>query len=286
MARLASAGTSVLFSGDLGRPLDPLMPPPAAGRRAEYLVLESTYGNRRHRPGDPKAAMAEVINRTVNRGGVVIVPSFAVGRAQVLLYYLHLLKSEKAIPDIPVFLNSPMAIDATDIFARHVGEHRLTATQCRDMCAVARYVNTVDESKMLNTRRSPMIVIAGSGMATGGRVLHHLKAYAPDPANTILFTGYQAGGTRGAALVGGAESIKIHGEYVPVRAEVALLDQMSGHADCAEILDWLQHYGAPPRAAYITHGEPAASDALRLRIEEGFRWNCAVPEYLQKVALA
>jgi metallo-beta-lactamase family protein len=131
-----------------------------------------------------------------------------------------------------------------------------------------------------------MIVIAGSGMATGGRVLHHLKAYAPDPANTILFTGYQAGGTRGAALVGGAEAIKIHGEYVPVRAEVTLLDQMSGHADCAEILAWLQSYGTPPRAAYLTHGEPAASDALRLRMEERLGWRCEVPEYLQKVALA
>lgn len=284
-ALLSDASTSVLFSGDLGRPNDLTMLPPAIIRRADYLVLESTYGNRRHDSSDPKIALAEVINRTVKRGGVVIIPAFAVGRAQAILYYIHLLKAESAIPDIPVFLNSPMASDATHIFCRHLGEHRLTPAQCKRMCAVAKYVNSVEESKELNVYRGPMIVISASGMATGGRVLHHLKAFAPDPRSTILFAGYQAGGTRGAAMLAGAESIKIHGEYVPVRAEVAVLHQMSGHADYSEILHWLQHFECPPRETFITHGEPVAADALRVRIREQLGWRCQVPEYQQKVLL-
>lgn len=167
-AMVRDSHLSVLFSGDLGRPNDPMMLPPAINQHADYLVVESTYGNRRHGASDPKVMLAEVINRTVERGGVVIVPSFAVGRAQTLLYYIHLLKAEHSIPDIPVFLNSPMAIDATHIFCGHIGEHRLTPAQCKQMCATAKYVNSVEESKALNVHRGPMIVIAGSGMATGG----------------------------------------------------------------------------------------------------------------------
>ncbi len=285
LVKLTDSTTSILFSGDLGRPNDLTMLPPAVIRKTDFLVIESTYGNRRHAASDPRVALAEVINRTVERGGVVIIPSFAVGRAQTMLYYLHLLKAENAIPDIPVFLNSPMATDATHIFCRHLGEHRLTPAQCRQMCSVARYVNSVEESKELNVKRSPMIVIAASGMATGGRVLHHLKTYAPDPRSTILFAGYQAGGTRGAAMLAGAEAVKIHGEYVPVRAEVVALDQLSGHADYTETLHWLQHFEAPPRETFITHGEPAAADALRLRIQEQLGWSCRVPEYGQKMTL-
>lgn len=282
---LTDSYASVLFSGDLGRPNDLTMLPPSIIRHAAYLVLESTYGNRRHDSSDPKVTLAEVINRTVKRGGAVIIPSFAVGRAQTMLYYLHLLKAENAIPDIPVFLNSPMATDATHIFCRHLGEHRLTPAQCKQMCGVAKYVNSVEESKDLNVHRGPMIVVAASGMATGGRVLHHLKTYAPDPRSTILFAGYQAGGTRGAAMLAGAESIKIHGEHVPMRAEVVALSQLSGHADYTETLHWLQHFETPPRETFITHGEPAAADALRLRIQEQLGWRCQVPEYQQKVML-
>lgn len=284
--RVSDASSSVLFSGDLGRPNDLTMLPPAAVRKAAWLVLESTYGNRRHAASDPSVALAEAVNRTAQRGGVVVVPSFAVGRAQSILYYLHQLKAERAIPDIPVFLDSPMAIDATHIFCRHLGQHRLTAAQCRQTCAVATYVTSVEESKALNVRRGPMIVIAASGMATGGRVLHHLKARAPDPRSTILFAGYQAGGTRGAAMLAGAESVRIHGEQVPVRAEVVALDQLSGHADYAETLHWLRHFEEPPRETFITHGEPAAADALRARIEKELGWRCTVPEYGQQVPLA
>jgi metallo-beta-lactamase family protein len=261
------------------------MKPPATIRKADYLVVESTYGNRRHDPADPQAALAAVIKRTVERGGVILIPSFAVGRTQSVLYYIHRLKSTHAIPDIPVYLNSPMAIEATNIYHRDAGEHRLTPSECKAMCGAARFVNSVEESKRLNSLPGPMIVISASGMATGGRVLHHIKAFAPEPRNTILFVGFQAGGTRGEAMVHGAPSVKIHGEYVPVRAEIVLMEHLSAHADYAEIMDWLGHFEAPPRKTFITHGEPAAADALRHRVEEQLHWRCRVPDYLERVEL-
>ncbi len=283
--RLEDAQTSLLFSGDLGRPNDLIMRAPERVRQADYLVMESTYGNRLHDPADPQIAFAEIIHRTVERGGAILIPSFAVGRAQTLLYYIHLLKATHAIPDIPVFLNSPMAADATRIFHNHRGEHRLTDAQCDAMCRTAHIINSVEESKALNGRKGPMIIISASGMATGGRVLHHLKVLAPDARNTILFAGFQAGGTRGAAMLNGADAIKIHGEYVPLRAEVATLDNLSAHADYEEIIEWLKHFHAPPRQTFITHGEPAAADALRHHIEEQLHWNVRAPDYLEKVVL-
>lgn len=283
---LRSTQTSILFSGDLGRPHDPIMVAPTFIRETDYLVTESTYGDRRHNPTDPQVVLAQVINRTIERGGVIVVPAFAVGRAQSLLYYIYLLKRAKAIPNIPVFLNSPMAANVNHIFHSHQGEHRLTPDQCDAMSGVAHIINSVEESKALNNRKGPMLLISASGMATGGRVLHHLKALAPDPRNAILFTGFQAGGTRGAAMVSGSESVKIHGEYIPVRAEVTVLDNLSAHADCAEIIDWLGHFDVPPRQTFVTHGEPAASDALRHRIEEQLGWHCRVPEYLEQASLS
>ena len=272
---------SVLFSGDLGRPNDLVMSPPAPVARADFLVLESTYGDRRHDPADPRIKLAEVINRTAKRGGTVVIPAFAVGRTQELLYYIHLLKAAGQIPNLPVFLNSPMATDATRIFHNHPGEHRLTPQQCDDMCKTARIVNSVEESKALNNNPFPKVILAASGMATGGRVVHHLKAYAPDPKNTVLFAGFQAAGTRGAAMLAGADSVKIHGQYVPVRAEVAVLHNLSAHADYQEILGWLDHFDTPPGQTFITHGEPVAADALRHRIEEQKGWRCRVPDYLE-----
>jgi len=285
LVSLNNAQTSILFSGDLGRPQDLIMKPPATVHNTDYLVIESTYGNRRHDPTDPKTALAAVINRTVERGGVVLIPSFAVGRTQSVLYYIHLLKSERAIPDIPVYLNSPMAVEATDIYCDHFREHRLTPPECKAMCGAAHFVNSVEESKRLNSFPPPMIVISASGMATGGRVLHHIEAFAPDPRNTILFVGYQAGGTRGEAMVNGAPSVKIHGEYVPVRAEIVSMEGLSAHADYAEIMDWLGHFDSPPRKTFITHGEPPAADALRHRIEEQRGWRCRVPDYLERAML-
>jgi metallo-beta-lactamase family protein len=285
MVMLRHAGTSLLFSGDLGRPDDLLMKPPAAVAEADYLVVESTYGNRRHDAHDPRAALDEIFRRAFARGGSVIIPAFAVGRAQLLLHYISLLKASGSIPNVPVYLNSPMAANVTRLFHRYTGEHRLDPGQCDAMCSAAEYVNSAEESKALNARRGPMIIISASGMATGGRVLHHLKTFAPDRRNTILLVGFQAGGTRGAAMLNGAESIKIHGEYVPLRAEIANVPNISAHADSAEILDWLQHFKAPPREIFVTHGEPAAADALRLKIEERFGWNARVPADREAVSL-
>lgn len=284
--RIQHKKTSVVFSGDIGRPNDILMKPPARIKQADYLVLESTYGNRLHEQDDPKAKLAAVINKTIKRKGVVLIPVFAVGRAQELLFYISLLKSSGAISkDIPVYLNSPMAVDATAIFNHHCGEHRLTTDQCNNLSHTAHMVNSVDESKRLNETHGPMIILSASGMASGGRVVHHLKAFAPKPNNTILFVGFQAAGTRGAAMLDGAESIKIHGEYVPVRADVELISNLSAHADYSEIIDWLGGIDAPPKRTFITHGEPVAADAMRHHIEEHLHWAVEVPEYLEKVTL-
>lgn len=268
---------SVVFSGDLGRPNSPTMVDPATVRSADVLVVESTYGNRSHDPRDPEDALAEVIVRTARRGGVVLVPTFAVGRVQTVLYHIHRLKAARRIPDLPVFLDSPMAVNAANIFCDYLGEHRLTEAQCHALCDTARYVNTVEESKALDRNGMPKIILAASGMATGGRVLHHLKALAPNPANTILFAGFQAAGTRGADMIAGATSLKIHGDSVSVAAEVANLSMLSAHADRGEILDWLANFETPPRQTFVTHGEPAAASALRDAIAAKYGWTCVVP---------
>ena len=282
---LASTETSLLFSGDLGRDHDLLMKPPADPPAARYVVIESTYGDRLHGGEDPLEAIAAAINRAVERRGVVVVPAFAVGRTQALMYAVYRLMKSGSIPHVPVYLNSPMAANVTEIFHRHRGEHRLPDDECDGMCDVAHVVNTVEESKALNQRSGPMIIISASGMATGGRVLHHLAAFAPDERNLILLTGFQAGGTRGAALEQGATEIKIHGSYVPVRAEVATLDMLSAHADYPELLAWLAKLPRPPAELFITHGEPAGADALRRRAAERFGWPCRVPDHGESVEL-
>lgn len=281
-----NAGISVLFSGDLGRQHDLVMEAPTIVEKADYLLIESTYGNREHNPADPLVILGDIINRTIQRGGKVVIPTFAVGRTQSLLYCIYLLKQKKIIPnDLPVYLNSPMAEEATAIFDNHPGEYRLTPEQSAAMCRTAHIVTSIEESKQLNTRKGPMIVLAGSGMATGGRIVHHLKEIAPDARNTILFSGFQAGGTRGAAMLDGVREIKIHGEYFPVRAEVALIDNLSAHADASEIITWLSHFQKPPKRTFITHGEPAAADGLRLRIKNALGWETYIPDYLETVDL-
>ncbi|HZW51206.1 MAG TPA: MBL fold metallo-hydrolase, partial [Rudaea sp.] len=203
----------LVFSGDLGRPHDGIMNPPAPLSDADYIVVESTYGDRTHPSVDALDELAQIILRTVNRGGCVIVPAFAVGRTQTLLHFIHQLKAQGRIPSqLPVFLNSPMATDVTTLYERFGSELRLPKSEVAAMCRAATFVNSVEQSKRLNTLRNPMIIVAASGMATGGRVIHHLKAFAPDPRNTILFSGYQAAGTRGAAMLGGAKEIRIHGQ--------------------------------------------------------------------------
>lgn len=286
MIRFLIGNTSILFSGDLGRPHDLLMQPPENPGHADFLVVESTYGNRLHDAVDPIEQLGAVVRRVAARGGVIIVPAFTVGRAQQLMYCLSRLKATGNIPaDLPIFLNSPMAVDATEIYRRHSSEHRLQPDQCSALFNIATMVNTVEQSKSLNKRSGPMLIIAGSGMATGGRVVHHLKVFAPDPKNAIILTGFQAGGTRGAAIQAGADSIKIHGEYIAVRAEVACMGNLSAHSDRGETLAWLRAFEAPPRRTFITHGEPDAADALRRGIEESLHWNCIVPDYLERATL-
>ena len=285
MVELRGPDTGILFSGDIGRLHDPILPAPTPPPEAEYLVVESTYGDRVHDRTDPADALADVITRTAARGGVVIIPAFAVGRTQTVLYHINRLRAAGRIPDVPVFLDSPMAANATRLLHAHLGEHRLTAPQCVAVCSTAKIVNSVEESKELSRRTEPAVIISASGMATGGRVLHHLKAFAPDPRNTILLTGYQAAGTRGASIAAGADSVKIHGQYVPVRAEVAMIHGLSAHADRDEILAWLADVRTPPRRVFITHGEPVPADALRRSIEERFGWMAKVPEQLERVSL-
>jgi metallo-beta-lactamase family protein len=284
-------GRSIAFSGDVGRANDPILYAPTPLAPADYLVVESTYGNRRHDDSNALTVLEEVFNRTFQRGGIVIIPSFAVGRAQTLMYMIHALKQAGRMPaHVPVYLNSPMATEATRLYLKHHEYHRLSAQQCEEIASSVHVVVTPQDSRRLNERlseknRGPAVIIAGSGMATGGRVLHHIKAFGPDPRNTILFAGFQAGGTRGADMVAGAESVKIHGDYIPIRAEVKNIDSLSGHADYVEILDWLRAAKMQPCRVFVTHGEASAADAMRHHIEESLGWPAEVPEQLQKVTL-
>jgi metallo-beta-lactamase family protein len=272
----------VLFSGDLGREQDPMMEPPQPRPHADVVVMESTYGGRQHDGDDPCEALEAVIKRVVARGGTIVIPAFAVGRTQALLLLLYQLRRANKLPDVPIYVDSPMAIATTGIYAAHPRDHRLSPELCKAAFAVAEYVRDAEGSKELDRRGGPAIIISAAGMATGGRVVHHLKRFAPDPANAIILAGFQAAGTRGAALAGGIDKLKIHGRYVPVGAEVIQLDMLSAHADQDELLGWLEH-GDAPRCTYLVHGEPGASDALRHDIEEQLRWNVRVPDYRETV---
>jgi metallo-beta-lactamase family protein len=271
------AGCRVAFSGDVGRPCDPILKPPAALPPCDVLVVESTYGDRRHPSDDVPAMLAKLVNETVNRGGSLVVPAFAVGRAQHLLHLLSELRRSERIPPVPIHLDSPMAISATEIFARYPEEHCLGAEALARMQSIASFAHTPEESKAIDASLQPQIVISASGMATGGRVLHHLRRFLPDPANTVLLVGYQSSGCRGRSLLDGADELKIHGQYVRVRAQIARLDALSAHADYVELLDWLRSSALSPRVVFVTHGEPAAADALRRRIRDQFGWSVIVP---------
>jgi metallo-beta-lactamase family protein len=272
---------TIVFSGDLGRMNDPIMQNPAKLQYADYLVLESTYGDRLHDRIDPAEQIGAVIRETAARGGTVVIPAFAVGRAQSVLYYIHQLKQQGKIPDLPVFLDSPMAINATNLMCKFNNEHKLSPDVCRDVCDTAQYVSTVEESKRIDQLAIPSVIISASGMATGGRVLHHLKYFMTDAKNTILFTGFQASGTRGDAMVRGTMMIHIHGEEFPCRAKVINLSSLSAHSDYEETLSWLKNFQRPPQKVFLTHGEPESAAALKEKIESYFGWNVVIPEYLQ-----
>ncbi|RRJ83234.1 MBL fold metallo-hydrolase RNA specificity domain-containing protein [Aestuariirhabdus litorea] len=279
------ARASVLFSGDVGRQDDPVMYPPQAVSGADYLVVESTYGNRRHGTQDPKETLETIINETAGRGGIVLIPSFAVGRAQLLLHLICELKREERILELPLYLNSPMAISATELHKRFHKLHRLSHEQCEQIDACTHYVRSVEESIELNSRKMPAIIISASGMASGGRVLHHLKALISNHRNSVVFAGFQAPGTRGDALLNGAEQVKIHGEQFPVKAQIHSLDNLSAHGDHREIIEWLRQFKAAPRHTWITHGEPAAADAMRVHVREALGWAVSVAEYRDLVRL-
>lgn len=282
--RLTIGDTVVHFSGDLGQQRDPLMRPPVPFGGADVLVCESTYGNRRHPEIDPEAELAPVLRRTFARGGTVLVPAFAVGRAQGLMYHIARLMNRGEIAPVPVYLDSPMAVDATDIYHRHHEEHHVTWEDCVAMFRLAERVNTVEQSKALDARHGPMIIISASGMLTGGRVLHHLVSFGPDPRNTILLAGFQAGGTRGALLAAGERRIRVFGNNIDIGAEVVQLETFSGHADAEELLGWM-NAGPAPRMTYLTHGEPDAADTLRRRVHHELGRPVRVPEHLETVRL-
>lgn len=284
-AQIEWGGRTVVFSGDLGRYDDPMMFEPEAVDEADILVVESTYGNRRHDRSDPTDGLGQIVEQTTARGGTVVIPAFAVGRAQSLLYHLWQLKQAGRLTHVPVYLDSPMASDASDILGRHLDDQRLPPEVCRAACAVATYTRDVEASKALTRNAMPKVIISASGMATGGRILHHMKAYGPDRRNTLLFSGFQAAGTRGAALLGGAREVKIHGEWVPIRAEIANLSMLSAHADADEILRWLGGFKRPPSRTFIVHGEPDAAETLRTRIEGECRWPAVVSVPMQKYTL-
>ena len=277
---LEVAGRRILFSGDLGRTDDLIMNPPERAPAADTVVIESTYGDRTHPKEDVLAELGPALQRLAARGGVAVLPVFAVGRAQEILHAITVLKARGDIPhNLPVFLDSPMAISTTHLFEHHPGEHRLDAKQVRALTHCATMVNTPEESKALAKRHGPMVILAASGMATGGRVLHHLALYAGGHRNMIVLTGFQAPGTRGATLASGAPSLRIHGKDVSVGAEIVQLQSASAHADAPQLIEWLRTLPQGPEQIYIVHGEIGASDELRKRIEHGLGWRAMVPEH-------
>ena len=314
-ARIRTGGKTILFGGDLGRFNRPVLPDPTMIEHADYLLVESTYGNRIHDQDDDGEQFAALIQETSERGGKVIIPAFAIGRVEELLYWIKHLEDAKRIPVLPVFVDSPMAVDALARYterlheldpelqpeklddvaphgpAAHESQERRQrrARQEREVCAFCtqrfRTIASAQESKELTASKMPAIVISASGMATGGRVLHHLKAALPDPRNTVVFAGFQAEGTRGRRLVDGEREVKIHGQMVPVNARIARLDSMSAHADAGEILRWLKGFNAPPTRTFLVHGEPPAMQALQLRITNELGWNVHAPQWLERTDL-
>ena len=282
---LSHHGERLVFSGDLGRSNDLLMPPPQPLAEADVMLIEATYGNRLHPQDDGAQRLAQIIVDTVHRGGSVLLPAFAVGRAQALLLLLRRLKAAGAIPaELPLFLDSPMAVQATALYRKHRRLLRVGAREAEQLADGVHMVADARQSMRLQRSRWPSVIISASGMATGGRVLHHLKAMAPVEKHHIVFAGFQAGGSRGARLVAGASEVKIHGEYVPVRARISQLEGLSGHADADELMAWLRALHQPPRQTFVVHGEPDASDTLRLRIKDELGWAVRVPQHGETVS--
>jgi metallo-beta-lactamase family protein len=284
---------TVLFTGDIGRFDTPIIKDPSRVESADTLILESTYGNRSH--GGPqgqtgKQQLRDAVVRTAERGGQVLIPSFAIGRAQEVLYYLRELENERQIPILPVYVDSPMAVSAFEIYREHTEEHDLEMRALNNhgdplSTRNVEFCRSVEQSKAINASRFPAVIISANGMATGGRVVHHLMRLLPDPRNTVIFVGFQAVGTRGRRLVDGEKEVKIFGEFVPVRAQIERLENLSAHADSREILRWLGGFKRAPEKVFLVHGEPDAQEALKDKIVEKFGWRVEIPEYLEKFEL-
>ena len=282
-ARLRFEGKSLLFSGDLGSPGDVLLPDPEPPGEHDWIVMESTYGDRDREEVDVVDALEAVVVQALDRGGMLLIPSFAVGRAQKLVYCLEQIFRRGDVERVPVYLDSPMAVDVTQLYETHCAFHTLSRNECAGIFGNVRLVRSTDESKALNGRRGPMVIISASGMLTGGRILHHIRQRAPDRKNTILLPGYQAPGTRGAALADGADRIKIHGKRVEIEAQVKQVDVFSDHADQRELLDWIGKAPAPPQSVFLVHGDPEASDALRRLIRDRHGFDVHIPEHRETV---
>lgn len=280
-----ACGKRIVFTGDVGRLQDPVMKPPENLPKADYLVIESTYGDRLHPQTDEFAELQEIVNSTVANKGVVLIPAFAVGRAQSLMHILSELMDQNRIPKVPIYLNSPMATNATKIFCDFLDTHKLSSEQCQAFNEKVTFVKTPDESKALNEKKGPMIIISASGMATGGRILHHLKAFGANPKNTIVLAGFQAMGTRGRALQEGSREMKYHGQIYPINAKVAMLENVSAHADYAEMMTWLERSEIQPRQVFITHGEASSAFTFKKHLENKFHWSCFVPMQDQEFSL-
>ncbi|MFZ5440407.1 MAG: MBL fold metallo-hydrolase [Myxococcota bacterium] len=288
---LATTKQRVVFTGDLGRYNAPILRDPEAIDFATTLITESTYGDREHANHDPLAPLADAVNDIVKRGGVLVIPAFAVGRTQEILYRLGILERAKRIPELPVFVDSPMACDATPIYLSHLHEHDFEMRSILDeghtplRTANTRFVTARKESQAINGFRGPGIIVSASGMATGGRVLHHLKHRLPDDRSTVLFVGYQSEGTRGRRLLEGEKEVKLLGELVEVRAKILSISGFSAHADWHETLRWMDGFKSPPKQTLLVHGETGALEALRQKVAAR-GWPVAVPQHLERVELA
>jgi len=292
-ARMHVGGRTILFGGDLGRYGRPVLPDPRPVPAADILMVESTYGDRMHPQDDEGAALAGIVNSTRERGGKLIVPSFAIGRTEEVIYWIKRLEDQKRIPVLPVYVDSPMASGALQFYSERIdeldpelnhgnaGQRQVSAFYTTRMTIV----DTVEQSKAVMASPAPAIVIAASGMATGGRVLHHLAAALPDWRNTVMFVGFQAAGTRGRLLCDGAKQIKMLGQDVSVSAKIERLDSMSAHADATEIMRWLKNFTQPPQMTFIVHGEPPAAQALERRIRAELNWPTHVAKHLERVDL-
>lgn len=280
--------TRLWFSGDLGRYQDDVMSAPEPAREADYVFVESTYGNRLHPTTDMKTELAAIINRTAERGGCVVIPAFAIGRTQTVLYQIRRLEDANLIPKLPVYIDSPMAVDASALYCKYGNEPnlRIDLTMgpgdcCPLRCNEAHFVKSAEESKKLNQLNTPGIIISASGMATGGRVVHHLARRLPDRKNTVLLVGYQAEGTRGRLLLDGVNEIKMHGQFVPVRAEIACISGLSAHGDQSDLMRWLATFRSSPQKTFLVHGEGEGLTGLQKQIEERFKWATHIPDYME-----